>query len=327
MLVDDGTQIASPPWDPPPPPGLLQGRLPPPRPPPLLAVARWTDALTFPGPKPARLRASRTWVAVIDCGLKRASQSLIPSSRCLRPFPPWVRFHTGHCPPSTVHCPGHTPPAPREQPKIDRLACPTPDSLQKPSWKATSAPRNDLVSAILRPWPGTLSLPVIPCLPLPLCVVGSLSVVHPSESQGHPIANHRPPRFPNIRPTTRSPTTPRAAFLPKIRRTRSVVTRHPGPASPPPLISPDTTLPVASQFIPSPAQSTGHEGPPALLSSTLANPNASLWRTLLSTSPPRTIPAGSRCHPWLRCAALKCPPPSAAIRTRMGTPVSDPPRP
>lgn len=107
----------------------------------------------------------------------------------------------------------------------------------------------------------------------------------------------------------------------------SLVTRHPGPASPPPLISPDTTLPVASQFIPSPAQSTGHEGPPALLSSTLANPNASLWRTLLSTSPPRTIPAGSRCHPWLRCAALKCPPPSAAIRTRMGTPVSDPPRP
>lgn len=168
-------------------------------------------------------------MAVIDCGLKRASQSLIPSSRCLRPFPPWVRFHTGHCPPSTVHCPGHTPPAPREQPKIDRLACPTPDSLQKPSWKATSAPRNDLVSAILRPWPGTLSLPVIPCLPLPLCVVGSLSVVHPSESQGHPIANHRPPRFPNIRPTTRSPTTPRAAFLPKIRRTRSVVTRHPSP--------------------------------------------------------------------------------------------------
>lgn len=269
--VDNGTQIASPPWDF--PPGLLQGRLPPPRPPPLLAVARWTDALTFPGPKPARLQGtSRTWVAVIDCGLKRASQSLIPSSRCLRPFPPWVRSHTVHCPPSPwAHTTGTT-----RTTKIDRLACPTPDSLQKPSWKATSAPRNDLVSAILRPWPGTLSPPVIPCLPLPLCVVGSLSVVHPSESQA-PGASHReppPPSAPKHPSTTRSPTTPRAAFLPKVGRTRrsSLVTRHPGPASPPPpLISPDTTLPVASQFIPSPAQSTGHEGPPALLSSTLAN--------------------------------------------------------
>lgn len=228
----------------PPPPGLLQGRLPPPRPPrppPLLAVARWTDALTFPGPKPARLQGtSRTWVAVIDCGLKRASQSLIPSSRCLRPFPPWVRSHTVHCPPSPwAHTTGTT-----RTTKIDRLACPTPDSLQKPSWKATSAPRNDLVSAILRPWPGTLSPPVIPCLPLPLCVVGSLSVVHPSESQA-PGASHReppPPSAPKHPSTTRSPTTPRAAFLPKVGRTRrsSLVTRHPGPASPPPPSSPQT---------------------------------------------------------------------------------------
>jgi len=115
-------------------------------------------------------------VAVIDCGLKRASQSLIPSSCCLRQTPPWVRPPSVHCPLFRAHtCTTRTN-------KIDRLACPTPDSLQEPSWKAASAPRNDLVSAILRPWPGTLSLSVIPCLPLPLCAVGSPSALRAPSS-------------------------------------------------------------------------------------------------------------------------------------------------
>jgi hypothetical protein len=44
-----------------------------------------------------------------------------------------------------------------------------------------------------------------------------------------------------------------------------------------------------------------------------------------SSSLPRIVPAGSRCHPWLRCAALKCPPPYAAVCSRMGTAARNPP--
>jgi hypothetical protein len=173
-----------------------------------------------------------------------------------------------HCPLSTVHCPGHTP-APREQQRsIGSLV--RPQTLCK-NRRGKPPPHPVTISFLRYCVPGQ-----VPCHSLPSLVFPCRRCVSSARRPplGLPAASHREPPSPSV--PKHPSTTPRAfqsRILAKVGRTRrlSLVTRHPGPARPPPLISPDTTLPVASQFIPPPAQSAGHEGPPALLSSTLAN--------------------------------------------------------